>query len=71
MRSRFPSILSSCVTVSHYEHTQLCFLTGINECLDDSFNSCDQICINTMASFVCGCHTGFQLNDDLMTCSGI
>ena len=53
------------------EHTQLCFLTGINECLDDSFISCDQICINTMASFICGCHTGFQLNGDLITCSGM
>ena len=50
------------------EHTQLCFLTDINEC---SLNRCDQICINTMGSFVCECDTGFQLNDDLMTCSGM
>ena len=50
---------------------ELCFLTDIDECLDGSLNRCDQICINTMASFICGCNTGFQLNDDLMTCSGM
>ena len=46
-------------------------LTDIDECTDSSLNSCDQICINTMGSFVCECNTGYQLNDDLMTCSGM
>ena len=50
---------------------ELCFLTEIDECLNGFLNSCDQICIDTMASFVCECNTGFQLNDDLMTCSGM
>ena len=53
------------------EHTQLCFFTDINECLNISLNSCDQICINTNESFICECDTGYQLNEDLMTCSGM
>ena len=50
------------------EHAQLCFLTDINECLN---SSCDQICINTNGSFICECDPGYQLNEDLMTCSGM
>ena len=45
------------------------FLTDINECANNG--TCDQICINTIGSFVCECNLGYQLNNDLMTCSGM
>ena len=45
------------------------FLTDINECNNNS--TCDHRCINTIGSFICECDSGYQLNDDLMTCSGM
>ena len=47
------------------------FLTGIDGCANSSLNGCDQICRNTIGSFVCECNTGYELNEDLMTCSGM
>ena len=49
----------------------ICHFTDINECADDTLNDCDQICINTNGSYVCECDSGYLLNDDLITCSGI
>ena len=46
-------------------------LTDIDECANSSLNGCDQLCSNTIGSFACECNTGYQLNDDLMTCSGM
>ena len=43
----------------------------INECADDSLNGCNQICTNTIGSFVCECNSGYELGDDLMTCEDI
>ena len=45
------------------------FLTDINEC--ENNGTCDQICKNTIGSFVCECNPGYQLNNDFMTCSGM
>ena len=28
-------------------------------------------CINTVGSFICECNTGYELNDDLITCTGM
>ena len=44
-------------------------LTDLNEC--NYNNTCDHRCVNTFGSFVCECNSGYQLNDDLMTCSGM
>ena len=52
-----------------YMHNQTIILTDINECENNS--TCDHRCINTIGSFVCECNPGYQLNDDLMTCSGM
>ena len=52
-----------------HTYIQTIILTDINECENNS--TCDHRCINTIGSFVCECNPGYQLNDDLMTCSGM
>ena len=46
-------------------------MSDINECANDSLNGCNQICTNTIGSFLCECNSGYELGDDLMTCSGL
>ena len=46
-------------------------MSDINECANDSLNGCNQKCTNTIGSFVCECNNGYELGDDLMTCSGL
>ena len=46
-------------------------MSDINECANDSLNGCNQICTNTIGSFFCECNSGYELGDDLMTCSGL
>ena len=41
----------------------------IGEC-GDGTDSCDQICINTLGSYICTCGTGYRLADDGRTCNG-
>ena len=46
------------------------FLTSdVDEC-SVSTHSCDQECYNEVGSFRCGCHRGYHLTDDLLTCEG-
>ena len=52
-----------------HTYIQTIILTDINECENNS--TCDHRCINTIGSFVCECNPGYQLNDHLMTCSGM
>lgn len=40
----------------------------IDECSETS-SSCSQVCINTEGSFICECHTGFELGNDNWTCT--
>ena len=58
-------VVMQCVTQYMY------FFTDIEEVLYDSLNRCNQICTNTIGSFMCECNSGYQLNDNLMTCSGM
>ena len=54
------------VTIKIYIH----FLyPDINEC-DDGTNDCSQTCTNTIGSYICGCNSGFVLNNDGATCNG-
>ena len=57
-------------TISNYNsHT---FLADAEDCVNGtSTDRCDQICTNTDGSFVCECNTGYQLDDDMITCSGM
>ena len=41
-----------------------------NECESDN-GGCEQICIDTFLSNNCSCSTGYTLNDDGQTCSGL
>ena len=46
------------------------FHPDIDECSDKT-DGCSQMCTNTNGSFICGCNTGFQLNNDGITCNGM
>ena len=52
-------------------YIQFVIMSDINECANDSLNGCNQICTNTIGSFLCECNNGYELGDDLMTCSGL
>ena len=55
--------------ITHSVIMYIALLTDINECENNRI--CDHRCINTFGSFFCECFPGYQLNDDLMTCSGM
>ena len=46
------------------------FHPDIDEC-NDGTDGCSQICTNTNGSFICGCDTGFQLDNDGVACNGM
>ena len=51
-------------------HTLISILPDINECMKE-IDNCDQMCSNSEGSFVCGCESGFHLDDDEFTCNGM
>ena len=40
----------------------------IDEC--DRFSPCDQVCINSVGSFMCSCESGYELEEDMRICTG-
>ncbi|KAI8507142.1 hypothetical protein Bbelb_155810 [Branchiostoma belcheri] len=44
--------------------------TDVDECVAGN-GGCEQFCTNTIGSFNCSCATGFTLNVDQITCSGM
>ncbi|XP_048590274.1 uncharacterized protein LOC5501396 [Nematostella vectensis] len=42
----------------------------LNEC-EIRKHTCDQVCVNTIGSFRCGCNVGYTLRNDSKTCSDI
>ena len=46
------------------------FHPDIDEC-GNRTDGCSQICTNTNGSFICGCNSGFQLDNDGITCNGM
>ena len=43
----------------------------VDECAIDDAAVCDQICRNIDGSFECACNSGYVLNEDGLTCSGM
>ena len=41
----------------------------INECSINN-GECQQICINKVGNYHCGCHSGYKLAVDLLSCVG-
>ena len=48
----------------------LCACIDIDECQISNGN-CEQMCVNTIGSYMCNCSEGFMLNEDLFNCSGM
>jgi hypothetical protein len=47
-------------------------VADVNECAENGgLGPCDQRCTNTVGSVQCACNTGFELNPDNRTCSGM
>jgi hypothetical protein len=46
------------------------YIIDINECQTGTHN-CDQLCTNTHGSFTCSCMSGYTLQSDQRTCTGI
>ena len=46
------------------------FILDINECAVGN-GGCQHDCTNTDGSYTCGCQSGFKLNNNEHTCSGI
>ena len=42
----------------------------INECSSSSTNGCQQVCVNTVGSYMCQCNAGYRLNNNGRTCAG-
>ena len=43
--------------------------TDINEC-NEGTDICEQVCNNTIGSYLCECHIGYQLDANAINCSG-
>ena len=48
-------------------HSMIC--SDVNEC-NTANGGCNQICTNTIGSFLCSCNTGYELDSDQRTCVG-
>ena len=46
------------------------FNSDVDECEEDT-DGCSQTCTNTNGSFICGCNSGFLLDVNGATCSGM
>ena len=45
------------------------FFLDINECTENR-DGCDQLCLNTVGSYLCNCTSGYRLTSDERTCHG-
>ena len=45
-------------------------LIDIDEC-NEEISGCSQLCTNTIGSYTCACHNGYQLGNDNHTCTDI
>ena len=52
-------------------HMLISILPDINECTSIEPHNCDHMCTNTLGSFICGCNSGYDLDNDGTTCIGM
>ncbi|KAK2120962.1 hypothetical protein P7K49_002348 [Saguinus oedipus] len=66
---KFTASLSHHPIIPCFQLSSPCFplLTDVDECQDNN-GGCQQICVNTMGSYECQCHSGFFLSDNQHTC---
>lgn len=48
---------------SLYLSSLLLFL-DVDECTDDLLNPCDQVCVNSIGSYMCECNIGYYLTNN-------
>ena len=58
-----------CYYIEYYCIATMYYL-DINECATN-MGGCQQLCVNTPGGFHCACNSGYTLNSDGITCSGI
>ena len=56
--------------LSNEDFYSIYFISDINECTINS-HGCDQICFNTIGSYLCTCRNGYALAANRRTCEGI
>ena len=59
------------VVVSSFHISSDIFFSDINECNDTALNDCEHICNNTAGSYDCDCNTGYDLQADGISCTGM
>ena len=47
----------------------MCTFSAVNECIVDS-DGCEQMCTDTLTSYLCSCHDGYRLDTDKHNCNG-
>ena len=47
----------------------ICFLSDLDECQTNN-GGCEQVCNNTVGSFVCSCNEGYSLTSNGFNCTG-
>ena len=58
------------VSISTYHNNYILLKPiDINECSTGD-HLCEQVCVNSIGSYDCECFTGFQLDTNLLNCSG-
>ena len=61
------------VMVSNFRNTSttsiIVKLSDVNECQTNN-GGCEQVCTNTVGSYVCSCNPGFRLSSNGHNCNG-
>jgi len=62
--------MGQCIAYLYYAQGLIYFLfEDVDECAINN-GGCEQMCNNTIGSFICNCVTGYQLDGNGFNCSG-
>ena len=62
--------ISLAIMYIYIECLNIALIIDVNECNSNN-GGCSQRCINTAGSFYCSCYTGYRLDSNRRSCSGI